>query len=342
LIELESILASRLPTLLDRGFLPHMVYGDPWRTGGGVDRGPLRGMSAFTQPPVYVLALDQIVQRGFEPDPWLYQAASEALAWLWSNRLRDGLLTIVHPWESGADLSPRWDGWYERLEIDPDDNVYNVVVQLYDRLVKSTEYDNVGAAVSNPRFVVAPSAFNGIAADGARRLTHLTGEGGWGERYAAISTQLDDQLWDEKEQLWIDRPDLPHEARPTTGSIPTLDGALGALATTSRERAAAALSQCVGTGRFAAPYGPRYVPSDFVRYDPNLYWRGPAWPQLNFLLITAAQRHALDDVAAELIETTIRGVWSSQFSEYWNPETGEARGARPQSWAAVVAALTNP
>jgi hypothetical protein len=319
-----------------------MVYGDPSRTGGGVDRGPLRGMSAFTQPPVYILALEEIVQRGFEPDPWLYQAASEALAWLWSNRLREGLLAIVHPWESGADLSPRWDGWYELLEIDPDDNVYNVVIQLYDRLVKSTSYDSVGAAVSNPRFVVAPSAFNGIAADGAHRLSHLTGEAAWGERYAAISSQLDEQLWDEKEQLWIDRADLPREARPTTGSLPTLDGVLGALATTSRERAVAALSQCVGTGRFAAPYGPRYVPADFDRYDPNLYWRGPAWPQLNYLLIAAAQRHGLDEVSAELIETTIRGVWSSQFSEYWNPETGEARGATPQSWAAVVAALINP
>jgi hypothetical protein len=55
-IELESLLASRLATGVGRGFLPHMVYGAASRNGNGINRGMLRGMSSFTQPPVYALA----------------------------------------------------------------------------------------------------------------------------------------------------------------------------------------------------------------------------------------------------------------------------------------------
>jgi hypothetical protein len=36
---------------------------------------------------------------------------------------------------------------------------------------------------------------------------------------------------------------------------------------------------------------------------------------------------------------THRAVVSSNFAEYWNAETGEGRGAIPQTWAAVVAAM---
>ncbi len=332
LIELESVLGSRLPTVLGRGFLPHMVYRDPSREGGGVRRGVLRGMSSFTQPPVHVLALSSLIDRSYRPPPWLFRAASDALDWLWRHRLHDGLLTIVHPWESGADVSPRFDAWYGALD-------FHRLHDHYDELVRTTRYDEAGTAVLNPSFMVAPSAFNAIAADAARRLAELTGASTWRDRSVALSAAIDDQLWEGTEALWSDRADAPQRLPSASSSCPTLDGALGALATPSRQRAASALGQCVGEGRFAAPFGPRYLPADHPAYNADVYWRGPAWPQLNFLLATAATRHGLHDVARELAVTTVRGAWRSGFSEYWNPETGDARGATPQSWTTIAVAL---
>ncbi|HZD64505.1 MAG TPA: hypothetical protein VE152_00235, partial [Acidimicrobiales bacterium] len=304
-VELASLLGSRLPTVAGRGFVPHMVYGDPWRRGGGID-------------------------RGLAPPPWLVPAAAEALGWLWDTRLAGGLLTIVHPWESGADISPRFDDWYGPLALDR--------LQDHDaRLVATTRVDQLGVAVANPAFTVAPAAFNAIAADAADRLGSLTGAAHWAQRGAALAAAIDDQLWDEAEGLWADRADRPPGA--ASASTPTLDGALGALSTRSPARAEAALGQCVGNGRFAAPFGPRYVPASHPAYRPDTYWRGPAWPQLNFLLVDAADRHGLDDIAAELAATTRAGAWRSGFSEYWNPETGAACGATPQSWSTLAAVL---
>jgi hypothetical protein len=334
-IELESLLASRLATGVGRGFLPHMVYGAASRNGNGINRGMLRGMSSFTQPPVYALALTALLESGVEPVAWLLPAVTEALRWLWGARLDAGLLTIVHPWESGADISPRFDDWYGSVHFDRLD-------EDYDRLVETTSYDEAGVATSNSVLVVAPSAFNGIAADAARRIAALTGDRAWSVRQVDLQAQIDEQLWDDRESLWVDRAIHPGGAArsgSSSGLIPTLDGVLGALGSTSGERAQRALGQCVGSGRFAAPFGPRYLPADHRLYRPNVYWRGPAWPQLNFLLIEAARRHGLEDIADELTETTLRGVWASGFSEYWNPETGEGRGATPQSWSAVAVAL---
>lgn len=334
-IELASLLSSRLPTVVGRGFVPHMVYGDRWRDGDGIDRGVLRGMSSFTQPPVYAMALASLLDAGMQPEPWILPAMVEALAWLWQARLHDGLLTIVHPWESGADISPRFDDWYGPLQLDR-------LTEHYDRLVKATLYDEAGVAASNSVLVVAPSAFNAIAADAAGRTARLTGDPSWLTRQAALEGAMDAQLWDEREGLWIDRTGtVASAADRRTGStaIPTLDGVLGALGSPSRERAERALRQCVDGGRFAAPFGPRYLPQDHPLYRPDVYWRGPAWPQLNFLLIEAARRHGLDAIAGELVETTLRGAWTSDLSEYWNPETGAACGATPQSWTTVVVAL---
>ena len=349
--ELRSVLSSALPTVAGRGFLPHMVFGDPRRDGDGVDRGRLRGMSSFTQPPVHVLALEAVVAAEGGAEPWMLEAAADGLEWLWAHRLHDGLLTIVHPWESGADISPRWDDWYRAVDVAgsvptletpglrKDATGYDAVVRLYDRLVKTADYDAVGVAVSNPAFVAAPSAFNAIAADAARRLADLTGSTRWRGRAADLAAAIDAQLWDGAEQMWLDRRDQPADLDATSARIPTVDGVVAALATPSAERAEAALRQCVGSGRLAAPYGPRFLPADHPAYDPDLYWRGPTWPQLNYLLVLAARQHGLDDIADELVATTVRGAWASGFSEYWNPESGDGRGATPQSWTAVVAAL---
>jgi glycogen debranching enzyme len=187
--------------------------------------------------------------------------------------------------------------------------------------------------------VVAPASFNAIAADAAGRLPRSPELRGWGQE---LGRQIDRQLWNPEEGLWNDRPGESHRRASPRATLPTLDGVLGALGTQSRERAEMALRQCVGDGRFSAPFGPRFLPAGHHDYQPDVYWRGPAWPQLNYLLVVAARRHGLGDIAAELTETTLRGVVTSGFSEFWHPETGEARGATPQSWATVAVALLAP
>jgi glycogen debranching enzyme len=109
------------------------------------------------------------------------------------------------------------------------------------------------------------------------------------------------------------------------------------LATAQPKRAQRALAQLLDPTRFGASYGLRYLPPGHPRYEADEYWRGPAWPQLNYMAWIAAQRWGRSDVAEAIADMSLRAAARSRFAEYWNAENGRGRGARPQGWAALAA-----
>ena len=102
-------------------------------------------------------------------------------------------------------------------------------------------------------------------------------------------------------------------------------------------KAQRALAQLADPDRFSATYGLAYVARTHPAYRGDLYWRGAAWPQLNHLARVGAHRWGAHDLADDIAEMSRRGAMASGFSELWDPETGEARGAVPQTWAALAA-----
>ena len=151
---------------------------------------------------------------------------------------------------------------------------------------------------------------------------------------ADLATAVDEQLWDDREGLWLDLPIVG--GGPSTAA-PTLDGVFGALVTADPDRADRVLTQLLDPERFGSSYGLRYLPHEHPAYDANEYWRGPAWPQLNYMAHVAARRWDRVDVADAIRTQSLRGAKRSAFAEYWNADTGAGRGARPQGWAALAA-----
>jgi hypothetical protein len=320
--ELDAVFKGQL----ENGFLPHMRYGR--RT---YQRGPLKAVSSFTQPPVYARALKAGSDAGFTPSDELLSSAGRALDSLWRDRLRDGLLVIVHPWEAGTDDSPRWDSWVGSTHWS------RRVWTAFDRaLLARTSFGSFGQAIDNSDFVVAPASFNAIAADAAITFGDLVGDTAWVNRGRLLAQTLDEAAWDGDAQLWSD---IAFIGGGASTRVPTLDGTLPALCTADRAKSSGALRQLSDDSRFAAPYGPRFVVPTQPTYNPAQYWRGPAWPQLNYLAALAARQCGQVSLAADLGQLTKRACVRAGFAEYWNPETGRGLGARPQSWAAVAAAL---
>jgi glycogen debranching enzyme len=87
---------------------------------------------------------------------------------------------------------------------------------------------------------------------------------------------------------------------------------------------------------FGAPFGPRGVHRAEPSYRPDRYWRGPAWPQLAYLVMIAAERAGHRGTTGLLARRLVDGVLRSQFAEYWHPETGRGFGARPQTWSGLA------
>ena len=319
--ELEAVFAAQLPS----GFVPHMRYASP-----SMARGPLTHASGYTQPPVYGHALATIARDGLPVPRPLVAHVEAAFEYLWTRRRAShGLLEIYHPWEAGADDSPRWDGWIGSTEWErPRWTAFDL------QALQETEFAESGEAVANRAFTAAPAAFNAIAAHGMRELATVTGDENWQRRATTLATAIDDVLWNPAEALWSD---LAVNGPSTSVAVPTLDGVVPALATADPGRAAAALGQLDDAARFAAPYGLAYVARGHELYRGDLYWRGAAWPQMNHLARVAAVRWGRHDLADAIAEMTRRGAAASGFSELWDPATGRAGGAVPQTWAALAA-----
>lgn len=319
--EFEAVFVGQLPS----GFVPHMRYAGPSQY-----RGPLEDRSGYTQPPVYGHTAAFIARRGFDVQAELLQSVAAGFDYLWrERRTPEGLLRIVHPWEAGADDSPRWDGWVGSSDWNRDRwTGFDL------ELVGETVFAPTGEALSNPRFEAAPAAFNAIAVHGMRELAAIGADADWADRADELAATIDELLWDPGERLWDDRAVT---GPADTVDVPTLDGVLPTLSTTDPDRASAALDQLEDEDRFAAPFGLAYVARDHPSYRPDQYWRGAAWPQLDYLARLAAVRWGRVELGHAIAAMTRRGAVTSGFSELWNPETGEACGATPQTWATLAA-----
>jgi hypothetical protein len=309
------------------GFIPHMVYAGPT-----IYRGPRQDVSSFTQPPMYPLAMAWAHHQGFPLPSHLFQRMSRGLSYIARNRLRDGLAFVVHPWETGCDDSPRWDSWFGTGTWDA-----QKWVEYSRHLVDTAEFSHdEGEALWNKEFVCAPSFFNAILSHALLLASQLTEQDELRRTSFELGEAMDEFMWDDSQGIYVDRPII---GGGESCRVPTLDGVLSALGSVRRDHALVCLEQLRDQSRFEAPFGLRYLPPAHRSYLPDSYWRGPAWPQLEFLAIQACRRWGLDDLATHLSERSKRAIPQSGWSEYWNPETGNGLGAHPQTWASLAAAM---
>ena len=304
------------------GMIPHMGYQRDLNLGK--KQWSCDGASTITQPPMYGHTLKVLHKAGFQIES-LLPKAEEGFRFLFEKRrLPTGLIGVVHPWETGADNSPRWLPWCEEsLDIDS-------WRTIKDELVYSLEVNQHGSAIGNAKFSVASASFNALVAFNALELFDITGDE-WLKSEALNLSELLEDTYDEKFDTWTDSL----SDGEISSSSRTLDSLLPTLVSSRRDRVDRSLDLLVDTRAFGALYGPCGVDQREQNFDPDGYWRGVAWPQLTYLLFVSARRHCRDDVCEVLRDNAVRAAIQSGFSESINPLTGAGRGARPHSWSCL-------
>lgn len=318
--ELETLLSLQLPN----GFIPHMAYPAKPEASLALWRSP--GRSDITQPPMYGHALSVLAARGFAVEH-LYGAATAALDYLLEHR-RDpasGLIRVVHPWETGCDDSPRWDGWRTKPF-----NELRWNIKKRD-LVRSLELRD-GSAWANPGFDVGSAGFSALVAFNARELAELTQNRELLSKSGALARAIDEH-WVDSQRTWRD---VCLAGPRSTSTVRTLDALLGVLVSENCDHLEVAFGEIFDRRSFWRPHGPSGTAADEPSYDPSGYWRGDTWPQVLYLVMVAAQRRGRHAEAERLAEKLVLGCIGSGSAERWNPETGAGLGAIPQGWAALA------
>ena len=140
-----------------------------------------------------------------------------------------------------------------------------------------------------------------------------------------------DARWDPDLLTWVD--DGPTAAG--SGRIRTLDALLPSLLHPRAE----VFSALTDPAAYGAPCGPRGVHAAEPTHEPSTYWRGPAWPQLTYLLWLAATSSGSEVAGSALVRSMLAGAECSGFAEYWDADTGAPLGAVPQTWSTLALAM---
>jgi hypothetical protein len=329
--------------------------------------------TGITQPPMLAEAVVKIGAQLEWPErrSWyaqMYPALVRYHQWLYEERdpHHEGLTLQIHPWETGLDNSPPWmvemhehmmPFWIQVIER----TKFDRVIGLFRRDTQSVPMDerfstveaiclfaaqlrlrrkayNIDKILKHGLFAIEDLAFNSIliranhhVRDIAKSLREELPESL--NQQMARTENVFEQLWDEYSGQYYSRDFITHRLLkiPTVATLlPLYAGHI------SKERAATLVKLLEQERGFGPAYPVPSVPLDSAYFHPKLYWQGPSWVNMNWLIIEGLKRYGYNDHAAALRESTLEMVARSGSAEYFDPLTGEAAGAPNFSWTAAL------
>lgn len=213
---------------------------------------------------------------------------------------RDGIVQYNHPY-CASDNCPLWD---EGMPVEsPDLNSY-LVMQM-DALARIAEL--IGEQADAPR---------------------------WRARAAELTERMIAQMWDEKAGLfWALRDDEPVRIVTLFNLHPLLTGRLPS------HIVGRLLEHLTSPREFWTRYPLPVVAADDPKFDPEDYWRGPTWVNLNYLYVDGLAKCGQPGLARELAARTLELVQRHpDIFEYYNPVTGNRppKAAGMFGWTSAV------
>ena len=350
------------------GFLPHIRYnpavgegyhpGPEWWPNVPV-RNPDEQTSGISQPPVLPTAIYLVGMMQPDVDArrtwWarlLTPLRDMILCYLRTRTVNGSpLIAVVHPWESGADNSPRWDfatgrGFkpsraYRRTDTQvvaaaqrPTERDYGLYMYLVE-LIAGYRYDFRQYLEMTP-FAVYDALFNAIwfrAAVDLNRIALVLGESPVvsPEILSSFKDAFHRLLWSQSAQLFRDF-DVKAAGQIPVDTVAGLGAIYGGLVDQVK-------AESMFTGYLARCRGFKLLPStlpDEPQFEADRYWRGPVWVPVNWLVIRGLQDLGLTSHAAALADETLSLVPRSGWFEYFHARTGEGLGGRDFSWTAAL------
>jgi hypothetical protein len=337
--ELRTLLrAGRLD-----GFVPHTAFWDRpayWRRAPFYGTHSVFGATATAtiQTPLLALAWEQVAACSPD-DPGFAAEGIEPLRlhYEWLHHARDpdgdGLLTIIHPDESGLDDSPKYDevfGWMRHDRVG-----FFWLIERYRRL----SYD-AGAIAERYEEHVEDVLVNVFYALSLRALARLDPEHAELHLGRAQRTEraLLERCYDERTGLFYDLAGS-HE-RPvrvsTWSSLAPL--ALPDLPDDVRRRLVE--EHLLHSRRYRAAYGIPSVSQEEPEFNPGFArwrcWRGPSWMNTAWLLLPEMRQLGYEDDAERVLAGLVQAVSRHGFREYYNPHTGRGLAARQFGFATLL------
>jgi len=376
--ELRSLLRGQW----SNGMLPHMLFASSgngsrdrqiwqaWRNPHSPDD---IDTSGTTQPPMLAEAVVQVGAKLSESErrTWyqdMYPALVAHHEWLYKDRdpHDEGLVSLIHPWESGLDNSPPWivqlhahgRPWWisavEKLKLDkvfllvrrdthhvpPGQRLNSIDALLYYAVLQRLRRKNwdTQSILERSHFMVEDLAFNSIlirANTLLRDMAHDIGKQLPKNLLAnmSLSESAIEKLWDGYYTQYFSRNFITHKLikEPSIATLLPLYAG-----TISQDRAIELVDMLHDKKLFDTAYPVASVPLESNYYKELGYWQGPSWINTNWLIVNGLERYGFAQEAAIIKKQSIAMVKQHGPYEYFSAKNGEPAGAKNFSWTAAL------
>jgi glycogen debranching enzyme len=280
----------------------------------------------------------------------------------WWRATRDldgtGVVTILHPWESGLDLTPAYDA---ALGLPPASRARPRWRDLYPALLrlillyKHWYGWNQGAILARKRpFTHSLGAFK--VQDVAVNSVYAAGWGILGDLASVYDDDLANEcheqqrrsehglltnLWDEAKQQFVTgykSADDDSQKYHTVRTVQTLFPLL--LSNIPASRVDRLIQMLTNESEFWLPASVPSVSKAEEEYNPvwdsDLLWRGPTWGFPNWFIMEGLQKQGRLDVLEAMMEKWIWTVQTAGIWEMYNPETAVGYGAEGLGMSTLI------
>jgi hypothetical protein len=327
--------------------VPHTIFWDrragwrrlPWYA----TRRPFGDLAtATTQTPLLALAWEMVAESSPDEPTFRHEALDPLCRhydWLAAERDpdEDGLVSIIHPDESGLDDSPKYEPVFRWMTHDRPGYFWLVTrsarvgYRLTDILARWDEH-------------VEDVLFNVAYAMSLQALSRLLGEAADGH-YASLARTTErallERCYDEGRGLFWDLAGSgERRVRVSTWSslaplsLPSLPADLGRRVVEEH---------LLDHRRYLAPVGVPSVSLEESSFTPGFdrfrCWRGPSWVNTAWWLVPAMRRLGYQREADRIVESLVSTVERFGFREYYDPFGRHGFGTRHFSWSTLLVDL---
>ena len=357
--ELETLLSGQW----DDGMIPHILFHDDdesyfpnhktWQCGNKIPS------SGITQPPIILTIIKKIVDQN-EFDEKQKKRIKNIIIKLkkyidWFFNYRDtnntGLVSIIHPWESGLDNSPIWDSSLDKitieanlnyvrrdLEVSKNDNRpikkdYDCYITLLNHF-KLHDYDP-NKIVNLSMFNIIDIGFNSILIRATKDLIDVSKKFNLDfsnlNKKIALSEKSLIKFYKEKDQLFYSY-DFKNHSLIHVDAISNYFILFANLENKKINNSIIKKLKQYNSGKefFFTTVNPK-DPS----FEEKRYWRGPVWINSNWIIYQGLKDKD-KDFAQILKNKTLELLEKKKFHEYYNHINGETLGANNFSWSAAL------
>ncbi|MEM8898447.1 MAG: trehalase family glycosidase, partial [Bacteroidota bacterium] len=345
------------------GMVPHILFHsenettyfpnyDFWNSSVNQGAPQKPKSSGITQPPVHGFILENLLEKfpnneellAFAKDIFPKIVHFHRFLYTYRDPKQEGLFFIYHPWESGRDNSPLWDESLERIQIDrsqlptykrkdtsladsserPTDDQYDRYVYLI-QFGKENQYDGKAIAKESP-VLIQDSMMNAILIKSNQSLINLADrlgmdKGELEEWQQQIIKSYNDKLWSDELGMYAcyDMRGGKQIGYKEIGGISPIYAGIP-----DEEKAgllAKYLQDLHDRGYYLCPS----FDVDSPLFDSKRYWRGPVWPQMNWMIHMGLKEYGYDGLAEIVKSDLLELVQDLGFHEYFEPEKSLAK-----------------